>query len=308
MNHSAAREPTRPGGYLFGDDYQDATFDAPKQLDQEAIRREAHIANGGEATFSCPKCGGSGMTRWGACFKCKGRGNITKGQNAAIKGKATKEANKQAWMAENLDAVMYATKRRDKGSTFYQSLIEKLDAYGTWTEGQLALIRKDMAKDVEFYARKDAERKAAAPEIDNISAVQALFDKATENDVKRPIFRTVDITISKAPMTGKNPGALYVKTTDDGTYCGKIVAGKYHTGYGAPNVLEALKAVAVDPGAEAIKYAAKFSRCGICGTATIDPVSVRSAVGPICARKWGLEYVREAARASLKAEKETDNE
>jgi hypothetical protein len=312
MNHSATT-PKGPGNYLFDDTFIDG-FNAPKTTlsNDDDIRRNAHVANGGEQQFRCPSCNGTGRFRTysgrdgGPCFKCKGKGNISRGQNAAIKGKATKAANQAQWQADNADAITYVRKRADKGSTFYQSFLEKMAEYGTLTENQMAIVYKDMAKDAEFYAAKKAERIANAPEIDNISAVQALFDKATENDVKRPIFRTVDITISKAPMSGKNPGALYVKTTDDGTYCGKIVAGKFHAGYGAPNVLEALKAVAIDPGAEAIKYASKFSRCGICGTATIDPVSVRSAVGPICARKWGLEYVRDAARESLKAEKEAE--
>jgi len=160
-----------------------------------------------------------------------------------------------------------------------------------------------LATIAEKRAAKKAEKAAAAPMVPT-EAIQALFDKATENDVKKPIFRTVDITISKAPATGVNAGALYVKTTGSDEYCGKIVAGKWVAKYGAPDILPALMAVAVNPGEEAIKYAAKFSRCGICGKSTIDPVSVRSAVGPVCAQKWGLEHVREAARESLNEEKD----
>ena len=79
----------------------------------------------GEATFKCPACHGSGRFRTysgrdgGPCFKCKGKGNISKGQNAAIKGKATRAANVQAWQETHAKAITYINKRAAKGSTFY---------------------------------------------------------------------------------------------------------------------------------------------------------------------------------------------
>ncbi len=37
----------------------------------ETIRQQAHIANGGEATFACPKCNGTGTYgRFGRCSCC----------------------------------------------------------------------------------------------------------------------------------------------------------------------------------------------------------------------------------------------
>ena len=303
MNQTMAKDAGK-GSYLFGDDYQDATFDAPKQIDDEAIRREAHVVNGGEAEFKCPACKGRGdfyayTGRYvGPCFKCKGKGNISKGQAAAAKAKVTKERNKLEWAQAHTEVVAYAKKRADKGSQFYAGLLVSLDAYGNWTERQVEIIRKDMAKDAEFYAKRDAERKAAAPVVPT-EALEALFDQAKVKLAKTAIFRTVDITISKAKATSRNPGALYVKTTDGGQYCGKIVAGKFIKAYGAPDVTEALQAVAADPTAEAIKYGNKFKACCCCGTTLRNPVSVLAIVGPVCGPKWGLDHLRLAAAEML---------
>jgi hypothetical protein len=304
------------GKYLFEEGF-DADFNAAPvaEIDSAAIKKRAHIANGGEGTetFTCPACRGRGRfisyagRDVGPCFKCKGTAKISKGQNAAIKGKATKEANRAAWMQENLDAVMYANKRRDKGSTFYQSLIQSLDAHGTWTENQMAMIRRDMAKDAEFFAKKKAEREAAAPKVE-MSAIEALFAKAVNNDVKHPVFRASELTLAQAKPNSRNPGAIYVTQTVpgkavSGTYLGKIVDGRFHA-YGNPpaDTASHLMAIAANPDKEALRYVSNFSACGVCGTAVIDPVSVRSVIGPVCARKWGLEYLREAAREELNEE------
>ena len=105
---------------MFEDGF-DADFGKPTT--PADIRKEAHIANGGEAQFKCPACKGRGRfisyagRDVGPCFECKGTKFITKGQNAAIRGQgATKERNKLDWAQANTDVIAYATKRRDKGS------------------------------------------------------------------------------------------------------------------------------------------------------------------------------------------------
>lgn len=264
------------------------------------IRASAHIANGGEQVTTCPACKGSGVFRSytgrlvGNCFKCKGKKVVGKAVAAAAKGKVTKAANEAAWRHEHRDLIAALTAIREWNG-MAQRLLDDIATYGSLRDDKIDKARSMLAKVAAARAEKREARVAAAPAVD-VSAIQKLFDTAVENDVKRPIFRTVDIIISKAPMTGRNPGALYIKTTEGGEYVGKIVDGKFH---GQPAALEQLRAVAADPAAEAIRYASKFSACGICGRSTIDPVSVRSAVGPICASKWGLEHAREAARDSL---------
>jgi hypothetical protein len=278
------------------------------------MRSNAHIANGGERgggsdAVACPKCGGAGRVQWGECFRCKGSGRVGKRSAAASKARATRDANEedtkrsQARLVARLEEVQ-------EWNGYAQSLLAKVDTYGTlksWdVEKATAMLDKLDAGKAERAAGKAEARVAAAPAIDNIGAIVALFDKAGQRIAKRPIFRTTEITISKAPDAGKNPGALYVKRTSDKAYCGKIVGGRFLAGHGAPDVTEALRAVAVDPTGEAIRYANEFKACCCCGTVLRNPVSVAAVVGPICASNWGLEHLRMAAAEMLQDERDMD--
>lgn len=304
----------RKDGYLFEEGFEfDAEFGTPENQTQEQIRKAAHIANGGEAEFKCPACRGRGRfisyagRDVGPCYKCKGKGNITKGQQAAIKGKETKERNRLEWAEEHKAEIAYMRKRADKGSTFYAGMLAKLDAYGTLFDTNIEAARRDMAKDAEFFAKKKAEREAAAPVVPT-AAIEALFAKATEKLTKKAIFRTTDITLNLAPATGQNPGAIYVKTTGDKVYCGKIVNGKFHAKWGAPDVTTALQKVAADPTAEAIAYARQYKACCCCGQVLRNPVSVLAVVGPICGPRWGLDHLRMQAAEMLAEEKAAEAE
>ncbi len=283
---------------------------AAKQTDAE-LRAKTSMVNGGDsAAAPCPACGGSGSWRGrGICFKCKGKGRVSKGVAAAAKGKETKERNRLQWDDNHKAEITYARKRSDRGSTFYNGLLDSLASYGTWTENQVALIQRDMAKDAAFYAARKTEREAAAPKVE-ISAIEALFARATNNDVKFPVFRAAELTLAMAKANSRNPGAIYVTATVpgkavNGTYLGKIVGGRFHA-YGNPPAETAsqLMAIAANPDEEALRYASNFSACGICGTAVVAPVSVRSVIGPVCAARWGLEHLREAAREELRSEQE----
>jgi hypothetical protein len=296
----------------FLDDLDDgANFAATERTTVEEIQKNAHIANGGTQEFKCPACRGGGRfitytgRDGGPCFKCKGKGQITKGQNAAIKGKATKLANQLKWRDENKAAITYMHKRAEKGNNFYAGLIAKMNEFGTLTENQLRMVQTDIDKDDAFWKAKKAEQDAARPTVPT-AALEALFNQAKVKLAKTAIFRTVDITINKAKATGVNPGALYVKKTDGGEYCGKIVNGKWIAKWGAPDVTEALQKVAADPTAEAIAYALKFKACCCCGQALYNPVSVLAVVGPVCAPKWGLDHLRLAAAKMLADEKAED--
>ena len=145
---------------------------------------------------SAPACHGTGEFRGysgrvsAPASSARARGNITKGQNAAIKGKETKEGNKAKGMAENLDAVIvYATKRRDKGSTFYSELDRGASTpTAAWTKNQVAIIRKDMAKDAEFFAKRKAEREGRCPGDRDQRHREALCPRRSDNRTSsRPI-------------------------------------------------------------------------------------------------------------------------
>lgn len=287
----------------FDDLDTNPTASTPKKVDTAAIRAGAHIANGGDAMHTCAKCSGTGMTRWGQCYQCQGKGQRSTRSLAASKAKVTaainRENREQAFRRDHADVIEFLGRNSD-WSDFYRELNAKLAEYGFLTENQLAAVQRGMAKMAARKAEKAAARAAAAPVVD-MTAIEKLFATAIDNDIKRPIFRADGIEISRAPATGRNAGALYVKA--GGEYAGKITAGKFHSAYGAPqDTFQRLQAVAVDPLAESVKYARRTGNCGMCGRQLVDPVSIRAGIGPICADNWGLDWKRDAARDELDGE------
>lgn len=283
-------------------------LDTDPNLDRNAeIRKAAHIVNGGDAQFPCPDCKGTGRFRFrhggtGACFKCKGGGNVSKGVAAAAKGKATKEANRIAFADAHRAEYDYLRERTDRGFRLAEDLLNKWSEYGTLTEGQVALVRKLMAEDAakrdEYLIAQAASTASKSGSVD-IGAIEALFARAVSNDLKRPMFRTEHLTIKAS----KHPGVLYVTSTEGDTYLGKIKDGKYDARREATaETLEQLRAIAIDPQAEAVKYGRLTSRCGICGKGLVDPISIRTGIGPICAERFGFSFARERNADAIKEE------
>src|SRR5258708_9298456 len=147
----------------------------------------------------CRKCGGSGQTRWGACFKCQGRGKRTfktapeqraKNRTQAGARKTEKRASIQqqaeAFIAANAEVVAWlkATQRRvddrlgqgAKDWPFPREMFAAIYQYGSLTENQLAACRKLIARDAE----RAAERKASAPPSSaiDVSKIEAAFERA----------------------------------------------------------------------------------------------------------------------------------
>ena len=268
------------------------------------IKKATHVANGGTGD-NMRECGGChGTGRWqgrGRCFACKGAGKVTARQDGARKGKATAAKNleikRTTYISTNM-ALYTFLQGAQSWSGFGKSMFDAIDQYGGLTEKQEAaaysMMEKAQARDAE---RADAKATAAAnaPTV-ALDAIEALFAKATDNAIKRPIFRAGTLAISKAPATGRNAGALYVKRTEDDAYLGKLVGGKFFATNAATAEDEAtLHAVAADPTDAAIKYARRTGNCGCCGKGLVNPVSILAGIGPICADKWGLNFRRELA-------------
>lgn len=111
---------------------------------------------------SCPKCGGSGSWRAGyPCFKCKGTGKLefktsaqqrSSGRKSAAKSKV-KQAEKTAaefdqWLIDECPDVAEWL-RSNPGNSFTQSLVAGGKKYGHLTEGQVAGVRKAIARDAD---------------------------------------------------------------------------------------------------------------------------------------------------------------
>jgi hypothetical protein len=119
-------------------------------------------------------------------------------------------------------------------------------------------VRNMMAKCAAKRAERAVEREANKQTID-LQPIRAMFETARNSGYKLPIYRTAGLVISRASDTGRNPGALYVKT-EAGDYLGKILGTEY-VGKPAP----ALVAIAADPRGEAIRYGQRTGSCSCCG-------------------------------------------
>lgn len=302
---------------IFGDDDPFAGLDhnlggerPAKAASHDELRRGAHVLNGGESTHACPRCHGTGRWRGYArtfpCNECGATGKVTARVAGAAKGMETREKNlrdkRNVWGQAHPIEEQFII-QNSNNSEFLNSLRQSLDTYGSLTDNQLAAVRRNIQKFEDKRAEFKARDEAKSGEVD-VSAIMALFDRATNNDIKRPVFRADGLELSLAPKHGNNPGAIYVKSKADDAYLGKIAGGKFHASRAATeDTLETLRNVATDPTAAAIKYARRTGNCGCCGRELVDPVSIRAGIGPICATKWGLDYRRELARDELAEEK-----
>lgn len=297
------------------------TLDGGKRqrMTNEEIRANAHVVNGGEETFSCKACNGGGKfisysgRVVGDCFKCKGKGRVTARQVSAQKGVQTRKQNDAQWQQDHAAEITYMRRAADGGFRMMGNLLAKLQDNGRLNDNELVRVREFMQKDADRNALRElqkaeekAQREASAPVVE-LSAIDKLFATATDNLIKRPIFRAETLELSKAGPHSRNPGALYVTRRDEeGTYLGMLKDGKFLARREATQSdVDALMAIAADPTAEAIKYARRTGRCGCCGKQLVNPVSILAAVGPICASKWGLDFRRELAAteyAEMKAE------
>lgn len=259
---------------------------------------QLHIANGGTKELrTCPKCHGLGSRTYGyvniksyPCSMCQTTGKVTeqriKAVNAAAKGKITAENNlrerRHAFQEAHKVEVAFIHKCAEF-SDFYRSLSEQLVERGTLSDNQLAAVRRG----IEKSQAKREERTNSAPSLD-VSRIEALFDQATASKLKRPMFRAMDgVVVSKAPETGCNAGALYVK--ENGEYAGKIVQGRFMaTQTASEKVLPRLQAIAADPAGQATLYGQQTGVCGCCGAELTNKESIEKGIGPICASKWGL--------------------
>jgi hypothetical protein len=242
--------------------------------------------------IECPKCRGSGLYRAtyggyvGSCNRCKGRKVIevpaaeleAKRSAQVAKGNALAEKIK-AWKAAHPAEHAWLEAEGGKGNGFALSLSCGLERYGALTDNQLAAVQRNLGKG-------QAPAAAGAPAA-SMPAVEAAFAKAMAAGIKRPKMRLGGFTVSPAPATGQNAGAIYVKS-DDGVYLGKIMAGAFRRSRDCSGELEAkVLEIAKDPKAAAIAYGKQYGVCSVCGRELSDPESVERGIGPICAERFG---------------------
>jgi hypothetical protein len=245
--------------------------------------------------FPCQPCRGTGnyqgvRTRQtnSVCFACKGKGYF-------MTSERDRQASRQSARTSKTRRISEARAAYDElnpgiaaflasaavWSSFAADILAKLNQYGALTEPQTRAIvgMRDKA------AARQSERTRSVlvnTQTVDLQPIRNMFEAARTSGYKLPIYRAAGLIINRAPDSGRNPGALYVKS-EAGEYLGKILGSAY-TGKPAPT----LAAIAADPRGEAIRYGQKTGNCSCCGRDLTAESSVAAGIGPICARKWGL--------------------
>jgi hypothetical protein len=249
---------------------------------------------------TCHKCRGSGQTRWGACFACKGAGRKTfKTSPEARAANRERAADRKvaaaatAWddfaAAQPVAAAWIVAKAPT--FDFAAKLQEAVARFGSLTEGQLAAVQRCVDRDVT-RAQERTQRHQNAPEVASagIESLKASFDQAIAYTAAKglklsPRITVAGITISPAKATSANPGALYVKA--DGTYLGKVAQGRFFASRECTGEQEARVLEFVANPAEAAKvYGQTTGTCCICN-ATLRSEWKHRGIGPVCAEKFG---------------------
>lgn len=169
-------------------------------------------------------------------------------------------------------------------SGFAKSLCDSLEKHGSLTP------RQEAAAISMFDKCEAAKARAAAPrEAVDLGPISAMFDKARAAGLRKLAYRAEGLVISPASESGRNAGALYVKTDDTKAYQGKVATGQWHPVREAEAfVADALRVIARNPSEAATAYGRRTGSCSCCGRELTDPKSIALGIGPICAEKWGL--------------------
>jgi len=181
----------------------------------------------------------------------------------------------------------------------YEEIFNELKEMTAWNDFAASLVtqyqRKGALSERQWDAAERMIQKVAATrkakeackrEVD-ASKVEALFAVARGNGLKKPRFRAGSLMLSLAPDTGRNAGAIYVKS--DGEYVGKVMNGQFMpVARCTPDVAETLAHVVRDPLDAAVQYGRETGNCACCGRLLTDPRSVELGIGPVCKDRWGL--------------------
>ena len=183
---------------------------------------EYHAPNYAEP---CSKCRGTGRTRWGACFRCKGQGKRTfetspESRAASIQRKIDREQDLLKAFEEAHSAVHAWLKTNADHNGFAGSLWSSLHRFGSLTDGQRGAVERIIARNAEQTAEV-AKRAEQAPTVDTagIDRLKAAFDhaiaftraKGKGRSLRNPKITLGGVTISPAKEGSANFGALYVK-------------------------------------------------------------------------------------------------
>lgn len=261
-------------------------------------------------TYPCHYCQGTGVYQGvryhqekSHCFACRGKGHFLSSPQDRAKAKLKRVQKKlaaeqqlqvdlAAWK-EEYEALYSYMEEVQHWNDFARSLLEQVKAKASLSEKQMQALYRMYAKHLDREAEKEKQKEAdaAARPVVDMTRILELFETAKGNQIKRPKFRAEGLTLSPAPETGANAGAIYVKDGD--AYLGKIVpvTGKWTPVYAAKDrkdVEESLLKISKDPLESAKAYGQRTGNCSCCGRELTNHASIDLGIGPICASKWGM--------------------
>lgn len=247
----------------------------------------------------CPKCHGSGQTRWGVCFKCNGAGgkNYKTSTEQRSVGRAKAAERKAKVVADAVQSFseahpdVWAWMNENTQFGFAAAMIVAVKKFGSLTDGQLAACRKCIARDKSFAAGRAAVNVAAA--VVDISKIEAAFANAragaadTGHGIKWLKLLLGTFKFVDAPAGNGYAAAILVR--EGSAKLGRIQGGRFIASP-ACSAEKAQEVVAVldDPSAAARAYGLRTGSCSCCGRELTNAESLKLGIGPICAEKWGL--------------------
>jgi hypothetical protein len=249
---------------------------------------------------NCPRCRGTGQTRWGVCFKCDGKAKMSFKSSPQARAKVSvqradrkvriEQDSVAAWKEANPAefAWLEATAPRWELAASY---LNDLKRFGSLTEKQLAVVRKGIARDaartVERAQKSAGEAIADTAGVDRLKAAfdQAIAYSAAKGLKRQPKITLGGMVISPAKAASKNPGALYVK--ENGAYLGKVADGRFYAARecGPAQQAKVLEFIA-NPKQASEVYGRETGICCICAATLTSEWKLRG-IGPICAEKFG---------------------
>jgi hypothetical protein len=289
----------------FDDSLDDIIGGAPRTAPKPEFKTRLERAEERQVfTERCPACGGSGRWRgFRQCFKCEGKGVLTFKTSHASRANAKMKREEKAelkaetdaqWRADHTVEINWlrATAQRQEARAtpwaFPGELLQKLEQYGTLTEGQLGAVHKCMLRDAERQQARDQAR----PEMD-CSKITASFAKARAaaaadgENIWGLRLRLGEFVFSPDRA---DPDAVWIKGGGAGdAWRGKIVAGRFHRFKACTDEHEEkIATVCADPSSAARAFGQRWKSCSCCGRTLTNEDSRAAGIGPICAERWGL--------------------
>jgi hypothetical protein len=255
-------------------------------------------------TFPCAECAGTGQYRGvrvhqpkAHCFACGGKGHFLTSYADRVKAQAQREASKgkavqrvQAAVEQTAGGLVEWMRANSDWCNLAASCLEQMAKGKDLSPRQIEVLNGIRAKQAQRREEKAAARTTDLGGGAGLDVLRSLIAGAKERGKTHPTYRALGLTISEAPASGRNVGALYVKSTDGGVYLGKIVDGRFVANrdgeQAGAGVL--LRQIAADPKGEAIRYGTKIGKCFCCGAKLTAKVSLDRGIGPVCWEKWGF--------------------